>query len=200
MIVFRNNFCNAGWKSLHILLAIIKLSGLNVFICIYRFCGRHRTNKCSSKQNACSERFDWLSYLPVNMCISISLHTRFTQTGWIISEFTHVVQTKREWQTNINNLIFLPGIVVLLLIVLHSFLTGELNMMYCSNVVSERLICLCSWGPGFGRWFGTFAFSAIRLKCAFSKIFFCSFNSVNMVIKYINMRAVYFCSFKFDSM
>ncbi len=32
MIVFRNIFCYAGWKSLHIPIAIIKLSGLNVFI------------------------------------------------------------------------------------------------------------------------------------------------------------------------
>ncbi len=32
MIVFRNIFCYSGWKSLHILIAIIKLSGLNVFI------------------------------------------------------------------------------------------------------------------------------------------------------------------------
>ncbi len=40
MIVFRKVFCYAGWKSLHIPIAIIKLSGLNVFICIYIFCGR----------------------------------------------------------------------------------------------------------------------------------------------------------------
>ncbi len=36
----------------------------------------------------------------------------------VISAFTHAVQTEREWQANINNPIFLPGIVVLLLTVL----------------------------------------------------------------------------------
>ncbi len=54
--------------------------GLNVFICINIFCGRRRTKKCLSNQNARSERFDWLSYLPVNICICIPLHTPFTQT------------------------------------------------------------------------------------------------------------------------
>ncbi len=60
MIVFRIFVCYSGWKSLHILIAIIKLSGLNVFICIYIFCRRCRTKKCSSNQNAWSERFNWL--------------------------------------------------------------------------------------------------------------------------------------------
>ncbi len=91
MILFRNIFCYACWKSLHIPIAIIKLSGLNVFICIYIFCGRRRTKKCSSNQNARSERFKWVSYLPVNVCISIPLSTLFAQTGYVISAFTHAI-------------------------------------------------------------------------------------------------------------
>ncbi len=27
------------------------------YICIYIFCGRHKTKKCSSNQNVCSEHF-----------------------------------------------------------------------------------------------------------------------------------------------
>ncbi len=91
MIVLRNIFCYAGWKSLHIPIAVIKLSGLNVFICIYIFCGRRRTKKCSSNQNARSEHFNWLSYLPVNICISIPLRTRFAQTGYAISAGTYAI-------------------------------------------------------------------------------------------------------------
>ncbi len=68
-----------------------------------------KANKHSSNQNA---------YLPINICISIPLCTLFSQTEYLISAFTYAVQTKREWQANINNLIFLPGIVVLLLTVL----------------------------------------------------------------------------------
>ncbi len=68
MIVFRNICCCAGWKSLHIPIAIIMISGLNVFKCIYIFCGRRSTKKCSSNQNARSEHFFLLSYLPVNIC------------------------------------------------------------------------------------------------------------------------------------
>ncbi len=95
MIAFRNIFCYSGWKSLHILIAIIKLSGLNVFICIYIFCGRCRTKKCSSNQNARSKRFNWLSYLSVNVCICIPPRTLFAQTWYVISAFTHAVQTAR---------------------------------------------------------------------------------------------------------
>ncbi len=102
-------FCYSGLKSLHILIAIIKLSGLNVFICIYIFCGRCRTKKCSSNQNARSERFNCLFYLSVNVCICIPLRILFAQTRYVISAFTHAVQTEGEWQTNINNPIFLPG-------------------------------------------------------------------------------------------
>ncbi len=57
-------------------------------------------------------------YLPVNIRICILLHTWFVQTGYVISPFTYAMQTEREWQANINNLTFLPGIVVLLLTVL----------------------------------------------------------------------------------
>ncbi len=105
---FRNIFCYAAGKSLHILIAIIKLSGLNVFIWIYILCGRCRTKKCSSNQNARSEHFNCLSCLLVNLCISIPLRN---------SAFMHAVQTEQEWQANINP-IYLSGIVVLLLTVL----------------------------------------------------------------------------------
>ncbi len=120
MIVFRISFCYAGWKPLHIPIAIIKLSGLNVFICIYIFCERRTTKKCLSNQNARSECFNCFSYLPVNICICIPLRTLFAQTGYVISAFTHAEQTEREWQANINNPILLPGIVVLLVTVLYS--------------------------------------------------------------------------------
>ncbi len=103
-------FCYAGWKSLHIPIAIIKLSGLNVFICVYIFCGRHRTKKCSSNQNVRYENYERLAYLPVNICVCIPLYTLFAQTGFFISVFTYAMQTEWEWQANINNLIFLPGI------------------------------------------------------------------------------------------
>ncbi len=73
-----NIFCYAGWKSHHIPIAIIKLSGLNVCICIYIFCGRRRTKRCSSNQNVQSEHYERLSYLPVNTCICIPLRTLFT--------------------------------------------------------------------------------------------------------------------------
>ncbi len=58
-------------------------------------------------RNTTSERFYWISYLPVNICISILLLTRFAQTGYVISAFTYAVQTEHELQANIYNLIFL---------------------------------------------------------------------------------------------
>ncbi len=94
---FRNIFCYAAWKSLHILIAIIKLSGLNSFIWIYIFSGRCRTKKCSSNQNTRSKHFNCLSCLLVNLCFSIPLRTLFAQTYVIISVFTHAVQTEQEW-------------------------------------------------------------------------------------------------------
>ncbi len=73
MIWFKNIYWYVGWKSLHIL--ITKLSGLNLFICIYIVCGRHRTIKCLSNQNVRSEHYDTLSYLPVKICTCIPLCT-----------------------------------------------------------------------------------------------------------------------------
>ncbi len=72
----------AGRKSLHIPIAIIKLSGLNVFICIYTFCGSCRNKKCLSNKNVRSEHFNCVSYLPVNECISIPLRNLFAQTRY----------------------------------------------------------------------------------------------------------------------
>ncbi len=69
---FKGAISDAGWKSLHTPIASIKLSGLNVFICIYIFCGRWRTKKCLSNQNP-------RSYLPVNICICIPLRSLFAQ-------------------------------------------------------------------------------------------------------------------------
>ncbi len=46
------------------------------FFVIYIFCGRRSTKKCS-------ECFDWLSYLPVNMCICMR--------GYIISVVTYTI-------------------------------------------------------------------------------------------------------------
>ncbi len=92
MIWFKNIFCYVGWKSLHIPIVITKLSGLNLFICIYIISGRHRTIKCSSNQNVRSEYYDRLSYLPVKICICIPLRTLFAQTWYVISTF------QREWK------------------------------------------------------------------------------------------------------
>ncbi len=71
----QKHFCYARWKSLHIPIAIIKLSK-----------ARHRTKKCSSNQNARFERFNCLSYLPVIVCICTPLRTLFIQTGYIIAQ------------------------------------------------------------------------------------------------------------------
>ncbi len=64
------------------------------------------------------KHFNCISYLPVNVYICIPLRTMFAQTGYVIDAFTHSMQTEQEWQADINNPIFLPGIVVLLLTVL----------------------------------------------------------------------------------
>ncbi len=54
-------------------------------------------------------------------------------------------------------------------------------MMYC-NVVSDRLICMRMCVQGAWLWTvtcregGTFTFNAIRLKLAFSKMSYCTFN------------------------
>ncbi len=66
--------------------------GLNLFICINIFCGRRRTKKCLSNQNARSERFDWLSYLPVNMYLHTSAHPVHADR-YVISAFTYAMQT-----------------------------------------------------------------------------------------------------------
>ncbi len=148
MIFFSIFFCYAGWKSLHILIAIIKLSGLNIFIhfmCIYIFCERRRTKKCSSNQNARNEAF-----LPA--CQHVILHTS-AQTGYIISAFTFATQTEQEWQANINNLIFFPGILVLLLTVLWIF--SPVNNTWCIVVMLSLVIwsvCVHVFrGRDFGR-------------------------------------------------
>ncbi len=60
-------FFYAGWKSLHIPIAITKLSGLNVFIYIYIIRGRCRTITFSSNHIPQPEDYDRLSYLPVNV-------------------------------------------------------------------------------------------------------------------------------------
>ncbi len=63
MIWFKNIFCYAGWESLHISIALVKFSGLNVFICIA--CGRRRTQKTLSNKNVRSKHYDRLPCLPV---------------------------------------------------------------------------------------------------------------------------------------
>ncbi|XP_058623827.1 cytosolic purine 5'-nucleotidase isoform X1 [Onychostoma macrolepis] len=65
-----------------------ELQGLDIFLAeLYK----RRTKKCWSNQNARSERFICLSYLPVNVCICIPLRTRFAQTGYVISAITHTI-------------------------------------------------------------------------------------------------------------
>ncbi len=52
-------------------------------------------------------------------------------------------------------------------------------MMYCSNIVSGRLVCLRSGGVALSgdlQEGGKYAFHAIRLKLAFSKMSYCTFN------------------------
>ncbi len=65
MICFKNIFCYAGWKSLHIQTAINKLSGIYVFI----ICGRRRTIKLSSNHIPRSEGY------VLTACQLMYLHT-----------------------------------------------------------------------------------------------------------------------------
>ncbi len=57
---------------------------------------------------------------------------------------------------------------------------GTADVAYCSNVVSGIMVCECMCVQGAWLWTrregGTFAFSAIRLKLAFSEISYCTFN------------------------
>ncbi len=68
----------------------------------------------------------------LSMYVLAYLCTLFVQTGCVISAFTHTVQTEQEWQTNINNPIFLPGIVVLFL---YYKVFSPVNDTWCSPVV-----------------------------------------------------------------
>ncbi len=61
----------AGRKSLHMSIALIKLSGVNVFISSVEGVGSKKT---LSNQNVRSEHYDRLSYLPVSMYLHTSAH------------------------------------------------------------------------------------------------------------------------------
>ncbi len=120
----------------------------------------------------------WLAFLPA--CQHMYLHTSAhpVRVDRICHQRVHVRCADRA---RMAYLIFLPDVVVFLLTVLQSFLTGEWHMMYCSNVVSGILVCerICiqeAWlWTAICREGGTFPFSAIRLKLAFSEISYCTF-------------------------
>ncbi len=99
----QNCFCYAGWKSLHIPIAIIQLSGLNVFIYSVEGVGPRNVNPI--RMFVPSILIDFPTCL--STCVGIPLRTLFAQTGYVISTFTYVMQTERECQANINNLTFL---------------------------------------------------------------------------------------------
>ncbi len=102
-----------------------------------------RTKKSSSNQNVRSEHFERLSYLLINICICIPLHT---QTGYVISVFTYTVQTEREWQANITTWL-----------ILYYKVFSPVNDTWCIVV----MFCLVVWsvcvyafrGCGFRWWF-----------------------------------------------
>ncbi len=88
----QKHFCYSGWNSLHILIAIIKLSGLNLFIYSVEDLGPRNV------------RPSVLIVFPT--CISIPLRT-------LINHNTSSARSRtlcRQRQENINNPIFLPGV------------------------------------------------------------------------------------------
>ncbi len=113
VIVFRKVFCYAGWKSLHIPIAIIKLSGLNVFICIYIFCGRRigprnvRPIKKLGPSVLIGFPICLSTYVLAYLCAPCSRNR-------IRHQRVHVPYCRQSE----NGPIFLPGFVILLLTVL----------------------------------------------------------------------------------
>ncbi len=82
------------------LIVITKLSGPNVFICIYIIFVIRRTITCSSNQIPRPESYDKLSYLPVNVCICIPPRT---VTMWLyITLQLHIISQSWFGSTNCN--------------------------------------------------------------------------------------------------
>ncbi len=169
MIVFRNIFCYAGWKSLYIPIAIIKLSGLNVFI--YSVEGVGPINVRPSV----------LIDFPIcNICICIPLRTWFVQTGCVVSAFTYGADKARmagkhqqpdlpSWYccTFTNCTVkFSHWWMTWCIVVRLSLVIWSVCAFMRSGAWLWTAIC---------REGGAFAFSAIRLKLAFSKIPYCTF-------------------------
>ncbi len=94
----QKHFCYSGWNSLHILIAIIKLSGLNLFI--YSVEGLGPRNVCPSV----------LIVFPT--CLSMYV-LAYLCAPWSRKHDTSSARSHtlcRQRQANINKPIFLPGI------------------------------------------------------------------------------------------
>ncbi len=86
VIWFKNIFCYADWKSLHILIAITKLSGLNDLNLIYIVCWRHGTINLHPIISLCPR-----AVLPASQCMHL-------QTWYVISTFHYALEVEREWK------------------------------------------------------------------------------------------------------
>ncbi len=117
----------------------------------------------------------------LSTCICIPLRTWSAQTGYVISAFTYTIhiQSENGRQTSTNRSSFL---VSQYFYQLCYNVFSPVNDMWCIVIVLSLVVwsvCIHVFrGRGFGQRLqgGTFAFSAIRLKLAFSKISYCTFN------------------------
>ncbi len=154
-------------ECLHISIAITKLSGINVFICIISSVERCRTITHLSNHIPRSEGYNRLSCLPVCVCICTP------QTWYVISTFIARLKTEWEWKV--------------LLLYYYALCTGNIssavnetwgNLTALHSTLHQRRLSSYSllasalpvqvhvfWGRcGFGEWFagrmGSYVFKA----------------------------------------
>ncbi len=139
-------FCYTSLKSLFILIAIIKLSGLNVFIYSVEGVRPRNVRPITTLGPSVLIVFPTClsTYVLAYLCAPCSCrHTRYIT----IRAFTHAVQTEQEWQANINNPIFLSGIVVLLLNVaitfFHRWMTHVVVQWFIFPVLALPAMHIC---------------------------------------------------------
>ncbi len=169
MIWFKNIFSYAGLKSLHIPIAITKLSDLNLFtyiyiyIYIYILCGRHRTIKCSSNQNVRSEHYDRLSCLPVKYVFAYLCAPCFYRHD---TSSAHSSENERRYYCNIMRFVIWQCCI-------QSSTNAVLSL--CRRLVSALPECVhVFWRRrGFAKWLcmedEDLAFKASLLSPAFPK-------------------------------
>ncbi len=102
-------FCYADWKSLHIPIAIPKLRGLNLFICIYIISGGRRTIKCSSNQNVMSEHFIRLLYQSVKYIFAY-LCTHYLR--WHDASSASSSENERRYYCNTMHIMYYCNIIL----------------------------------------------------------------------------------------